>query len=214
MPENYDEMYRRTFAGLGRPLRRGDGVAASRLAAGEKRLGVPLPRALRAFYAVAGRASDFNNRHDQLLPPTEWSLEGGKLVFLVENQEAVLYGVDVRRRAADPPVLMASNAEPYVWQEVCSSCSEFFAVIAHWNGAFGGAMKTGGSVRVQPSMRRRLERRLTLVGEVNRMWAFSGEGLSVCLLRWNDGWRIFAGAADEATLEAFAQGCGVTFHAA
>ena len=163
MPENYDEMYRRTFAGLGRQLRRGDGVAASRLAAAERRLGVALPRALRAFYSVAGRASDFNNRHDQLLPPTEWRLE--------------VYG----------------------------SCSEFFSVIAHWNGAFAGAMKTGGSVRVQPSIRRRLERRLTLVGEVNRMWAFSGEGLSVCLLRSNDGWRIFAGAADEAKLEAFAQ---------
>ena len=28
------------------------------------------------------------------------------------------------------------------------------------------------------------------------------------------GWRIFAGAADEAKLDAFAQECGVTFEAA
>jgi hypothetical protein len=55
---------------------------------------------------------------------------------------------------------------------------------------------------------------LTRVGEVNRMWAFSGEGLSVCLVRWNDGWRIFAGAADEARLKAFAEEVGVTFEAA
>jgi hypothetical protein len=214
MKQDYRQNYRDTFERLGRKLNRSDGVSQARLVAAERRLGCKIPKPLGAFYSVAGRARDFTDRHDHFRRPDEWTLEAGKLVFLEENQAVVLYGVDTRLAAPDPPVVMASNAEPYVWHKVCARCSEFLCVMVHWEGAFAGAMTTGGSAIVAPRIRRQLERGLTPVGEVNRMWAYSRKGLAVCLVRWTDGWRVFVGADDEAALKTFSAEFGVKIKAA
>jgi hypothetical protein len=46
-----------------------DGVSESVLVAGEKRLGLPLPPILRAFYGLAGNLSRINRVQELLLPP-------------------------------------------------------------------------------------------------------------------------------------------------
>ncbi len=69
-----------------------------------------------------------------------------------------------------------------------------------WQCAFGGAMPVRGIARVEPGARASLASRLEFVGEVNEMGAFLGPGLAACLVPWDDGWRIFAGARDDAAL--------------
>lgn len=50
----YPEFYGEVFASLARPLTEADQVPEGVIAANERRLGVRLPEALRAYYALAG----------------------------------------------------------------------------------------------------------------------------------------------------------------
>lgn len=192
--------YRQAFAVVGYELGPPDAVSDARIADVEGRLGCKVPLPLREFYRVAGNARRVIDHHDHFLLPEDWSLEGGKLVFLTENQAVVLYAVDAAAAHEDPPVVMSNNAEPHEWHEVCGSCSEFLRVMVHWEGSFGGAMPIAASGLVDESLRTSLEARLDLVGEVNAMWAYGKPGLAVCLVQWDDGWRVFVGAEHEDSL--------------
>lgn len=192
--------YRRAFAVLGYELGPPDGVPDARIAVAEGRLRCRAPLRLREFYLVAGNARGIVDHYDHFLLPEDWSLEGRKLVFVAENQAVVLYAVDTAVADEDPPVLMSNNAEPYEWHEVCRSCSEFLQVMVHWEGSFGGAMPIAASGVVDESIRPELEARFRAVGEVNAMWAYGKPGVAVCLVRWDDGWRVFVGAKDEESL--------------
>src|SRR5262245_34131263 len=192
--------YSDTFSRLGRRLRPSDGVPEDEIAAAEDRLGCRAPEALRSFYRLAGQAMDFTEHYDQFLHPSDWSVEGGKLVFLVENQGVVLYAVDADSTSRDPPVVMASNQETLDWYEVCGQCSEFLDVMLHWEGAFGHAMNSGGFAIVDEAFRELLERDFRTVGEVNGMWAYSKPGVAACFVQWDGDWRVFVGAANDALL--------------
>jgi hypothetical protein len=69
--------------------------------------------------------------------------------------------------------------------------------MVHWEGAFGGAMPIGGFAPVEQRIRTALAERFRLAGEANEMWAYGSAGLAICLVQWDDGWRIFVGARDE-----------------
>jgi hypothetical protein len=58
-------------------------------------------------------------------------------------------------------------------------------------------------------MRKWLQRDWNFVGEVNRMQAFSKPGKAVCHLKWDDGWRLFAGAVTQQGLDETAQELGI-----
>jgi hypothetical protein len=121
--------YRQAFASLGRPLRRRDGTPRSELHAAARELGLRVPRALRDYYLVAGRAEDFNCAHNSLLQPRDWSIESRKLVFLQENQAVVLYGtVAGSEPEDDPPAFMGANDDPIRWYQVNGQCSVFLLV--------------------------------------------------------------------------------------
>jgi Uncharacterized conserved protein (DUF2293) len=92
---DFRDHYRRTYADLGRSLTPRDGNADSRIEAGEKRLGVRLPKALRDYHRVAGREHRFNGIFDRLLAPHEWFVDAGKLVFMEENQAVVLWATTI-----------------------------------------------------------------------------------------------------------------------
>jgi hypothetical protein len=191
-----EQDYRDTFRLLGRPLESHDGVSEEAIAAAETKLECRVPAALRAFYRVAGNALDFTNRHDQLLAPGEWSVEGDTLVFLAENQTVVLYAIDANPSTEDPPVLMSNNEEPFAWRQVCGSCSEFLRTMMHWEGAFAGAMPLAGTAIVDESFRKILDRDYELIGEVNAMRAYSKDNIAVCFVQWGDERRIFVGATN------------------
>src|SRR5688572_27586130 len=97
------ERYRSAFATLARPLEAGDGYPEEIVSEAERRLGIRLPETLRAFYLSAGRFDGFNLAHDRLLRPEDWSLDAGKLVFLVENQGVVVWGVEAGPSPGDDP---------------------------------------------------------------------------------------------------------------
>lgn len=201
--------YQDLFEMLGRPLKAGDAIPPKELARAERRLRCRVPDALRAFYDVAVRATDFIDHHDHFLAPGDWSIEAGKLMFLTENQAVVLYAVDATVPSKDPPVFMANNSEPYAWHPACDRCSEFLQVMLCWEGAFGGAMKTGGSVVVPAGLRGKLEAKFQRVGEVNGMSGYVRTGAVVCFVKWNGGWRIFSGATNVTILAKIETDLGV-----
>jgi uncharacterized protein (TIGR02996 family) len=123
---DFNLRYQAAFAALARPLRPKDGVPESRVARGERRLGIRLPRALRDYYLVAGRFDQFNvDVHDHLMPPESWELDSGIVEFLNENQGVARWGVKVNGPAGDdPPVFHAYADEPMDWGEINPRCSE------------------------------------------------------------------------------------------
>lgn len=204
MPD-FREKYRTLFGTLGYELRASDGRAESRIAAAERKLGARLPNALREYYLVAGCERRFNLTYNQLLAPSEWSIDNGHLIFLAENQAVVLWGVKASKRPAqDPQVFQGVNGKSIWWYPEHKHCSTFLTVMLHWNGCFGGAMPHTGSATVKLALRRRLDRDWNFAGEVNAMRAYNLPGKAVCMLKWDDPlsrvngkapWRVFAGAA-------------------
>jgi len=87
------------------PLRPEDGVSEDELQAAERRLGIGIPKALRKWYALAGRRQDFMGNQDTLLAVENLQATGNGLPFCWENQEVVQWGI--RREDLnqdDPPV--------------------------------------------------------------------------------------------------------------
>ena len=56
---------------LDRRLGPGDVISERRIASAERRMGLRLPEALRAYYRVAGRAVALNKAHNRMLSPEE-----------------------------------------------------------------------------------------------------------------------------------------------
>lgn len=198
--------YRKTFATLGYELRPRDGRAESRIAAAEKRLGIRLPTSLREYYLIAGAAHRFNDRYNRLLPPHEWTIDDGYLVFMSEHQEVVLWAVRPTAKAtADPPAYLGANGEQIVWHVEHEKCSVFLDVMIHWHGATCGAMSFADTAKVDADLVKKLDREWRFVGEVNGMRAYNRPGQAVCFLPWSDDdwkrhvriphWRIFSGAS-------------------
>ncbi|MHC5538950.1 SMI1/KNR4 family protein, partial [Singulisphaera rosea] len=144
----FSERLESTFATLARPLTPGDGEPEANIAGAEDRLGLKLPPALRAYYRLAGRFDQFNRAHNRLLRPEEWTVDGGKLVFLEENQCVVFWGVEASRSPDDdPPVYQGPNdlEQPTEWYLEHGTCSEFLLVTLHLQAVWGGYESTGGS---------------------------------------------------------------------
>jgi hypothetical protein len=207
---DFANAFRTTYAALGRPLRRRDGMALSRIRAAEKWLGVVVPPVLRDYYHVAGQETKFNAVFNRLLPPEEWFVDRKRLVFFEENQQVVYWGVpatnpsgigDPRTLPDDPPVYQGVSAERIYWSREHRNCSTFLLVLLHWHGAFAGALPATATAVTTPGLRRRLRKTWHFVGEVNHMQAFSKPGKTVCHLNWEDGWRVFAGAVNRPKLE-------------
>jgi hypothetical protein len=97
-------------AGWQTPLAEDDGCPAADLDAAEDRLGLRLPAALREAYRLFGRRDDLTANQDVLLSPGRLHLDGEVLVFRVENQAVVRWGVPVSDpEEADPPVLVRAS---------------------------------------------------------------------------------------------------------
>lgn len=108
------------------PLTPEDGYADRELDAAATRLGIPLPRALREWYGLAGRLGDVWSRQDELLPPSEICIDDDVLIFYVENQAVVRWGIpcaDLDRD--DPPVVVESSDSSGEWLVENTTTSEF-----------------------------------------------------------------------------------------
>jgi hypothetical protein len=76
-----------------KPLVDGDGFAAADLDTAERSLGRRLPAALREWYELAGRRRDVWCGQDELLVPDALAIQDRVLVFYVENQGVVRWGI-------------------------------------------------------------------------------------------------------------------------
>jgi pimeloyl-ACP methyl ester carboxylesterase len=204
---DFVEEYRQAFNLLGRRLRHRDEIPHKELLAAEKQLGLRLPAALREYYRVAGRADDFNRAHDRLLRPADCTIESRKLVFMVENQAVILYGIPAGPQPIgdDPPVFMGYNDEPIRWYKVNGRCSAFLLVMLHVQAAFGGAMPNCASAQVRAGLRKVLDRGWSFVGEFYQMRAYHKPGRVICFEKeGDDSRRVYVGAKSEAELSAVA----------
>ena len=202
---DFRDLYRRAYAILGRPLTPRDGNAEARIESAERRLGIRLPKALRDYYRVAGWERRINGIFDRLYATHELFVDADKLVFMEENQAVVLWATTAGPEPGDdPPAYQGVNGEPIEWYVEHERLSVFLGVMLHWHGAFGGAMRCGGTAVVPADLAGTLDRDWPLVGEVNGMRAYSRPGQAVCFLRWGDSWRVFAGASSRSSLDAIA----------
>jgi hypothetical protein len=135
-----ESVVKRLFGRVRRPSKN----AAKALDQPEKRLGLSLPRMLVDFGIRFGWNGPLASARETLLPPEKWRIRGGALVFCVENQGVVLWGIrrsDLRKK--DPPVKVAENREPYKWTRDHDRLSDFFLTLAYWQGIVGANLFRG-----------------------------------------------------------------------
>src|SRR5262245_41771504 len=181
---SFSERLESTFATLVRPLTPEDGEPEPSVARAEARLGLRLPPVLRAYYRLAGRFDRLTRAHNRLRRPGEWSVDGGKLVFLEENQCVVVWGVEASRSPEeDPPVYQGTiiRGQPTEWHLEQERCSEFLLVMLHLQAVFGGHEFLVGSEITSEALEKFLTG-WTPVGRVKELRAFCREGGAACVL--------------------------------
>ncbi|WP_020475695.1 hypothetical protein [Zavarzinella formosa] len=182
------------------------GVDERRLARAERRFGVVLPEALRGYYLTLGSLRELNDAHNRLLAPRDWFLDNGKLVFMVENQAVVYWGVEAATSPDDdPPVFQGVNRLPkeIEWHPECDRCSEFLLVMLHWQAVMGGLEWLGMADKAGPAVANHLAATWRRAGGYNEMVAFRREGRAACLLT-DGGGQLYVGGRTEAEFESVA----------
>lgn len=180
-------------------------ASAASVVRAEPRLGVRMPQALRDYYLALGNLSELNQAHNHLLAPADWYLESGELVFLVENQAVVFWGVAATdTRGADAAVFQGVNSAtaPVEWLPECDSCSEFLLVMLHWQVAMVGLEFCGAAQADGPALAAHLQASWERVGTVGTMTACRREGCAACLEA--DGGQCYVAARTEELFDAMA----------
>jgi hypothetical protein len=108
------------------PLLPVDGLSAEEFATAESRLQIRLPPALHEWYGIAGRRDDIWSRQDKFLRPDRLRIHDEHLIFYVENQGVVRWGIRVADLSSDdPPVFVSSADGSGQWTDENDTTSEF-----------------------------------------------------------------------------------------
>jgi len=212
---SFKSYYRTIYATFGYPLNERTAVSPEVLDAARKRLAVPLPRAVRDYYLVAGRERRFNTSHNRLLPPSKWTVDKGRLIFMEENQAVVYWGVSTRNpRGDDPRVWQGVNGEPITWYPEHRKCSVFLAVMLHYQAVSGGFRFCGRADVPDQTDYRFEEHGWTCYGEVNSMTAYSRPNQVVCVMPPGDlpfmrKWSVLAGGKTRSDLRDIGEELGL-----
>jgi hypothetical protein len=92
------------------PLCDSDGCTAEEVAAVEERLGLRLPASMAAFYRLLGWRTDLTRNQDTLIFLNSLRVVDGALVYRIENQACVSWGIRVADLGlADPPVVFCEG---------------------------------------------------------------------------------------------------------
>lgn len=97
------------------PWQPGDGWDEATVEATEARLGFRLPTPLRSFYLAYGRRRDMTQRTDHFLDPDELLVQADTLIFCVENQAVVYWGVQRQAVEEDDPPVVVTDSGPSGW---------------------------------------------------------------------------------------------------
>jgi len=213
---SFKKYYRTIYDTFGYPLTERMGMSSKLLAAAEKRLRVRIPAALRAYYLVAGNERRFNTCHNRLLAPQDWDIDKQRLIFMVENQAAIWWGVSTRNPdSEDPPVSQGIDDEPISWARECRRCSEFLGRMLHWQAVNGGFPFCGTGDAPDESAYRFETNGWTYHGEIGGAQTYNRSKQVVCLepvmLPFMDTMKVLvlAGAKTKGGLQAIANELGV-----
>jgi hypothetical protein len=131
---------------LGRALTPQDGCSELAIRRVEKRLGIPLPKAIRAYYSHCGRNARLNRTHNFVRSLAELSFEDGHLMLMDENQAVVSWGIPIADLGKpDPVVWQRDNTPPITWyseektwSELLESMFEWYTEAGAWTAPRGG----------------------------------------------------------------------------
>jgi hypothetical protein len=202
----FGERYKAAAANLLGPLDRESGLPDKDLKRAEQPLGLRLPPALRDYYLFVGRLRQLNEAHNRLLPPERWFTNLGKLVFMIENQAVVYWGVGVTGQPdLDPVVFQGVNRhrQPIEWYPEHDRCSEFLYVMLHFQAVMGG-LKHLGATDAGPELLQHFEKGWHRVGELGGLLAFCQEGQAACFLGEANAWQLYVGGRTEEHLQRIA----------
>lgn len=114
-------------------------------------MGYGLPLAVREWYCRFGNRFDVWCAQDKLLPPEGLRIEGDLLVFLVESQGVVQWGIPINAPDMEDPFVLLDvcelGEEPYVES---NSFSEFAVAFALYNFKFVSDHIAAGSATIGP----------------------------------------------------------------
>lgn len=210
----FQELYRKIYAELGFELGKDDGISEDDLANAQDKIKTSIPPSLRDYYIVAGKEKKLNTAFQRLIPPENWEIHRGKVVFMEEHQWVVFWGVGIEdKQAIDPNVFQCARVKRELreWKDLKNTCTQFLVFMLHQQTAYGGAMPHSASAAVPAETVSLLDKKWTFGGEVIGMRAYRKPGQSICFVEWKDfstkkpEWRIFAGAREEKSLDAMAE---------
>jgi hypothetical protein len=178
---SFQDYYHQLFNTFGYPLNESTAVSSSCLSEVAKSLNIVIPTALADYYAVAGNEKQFNQAYNPLLSIQDWYVDQNRLVFMEEHQAVVLWGVAIDDpQNDDPPIFQSVNHKKLQWFQEHHSCSEFLAVMLHFQ-AISGGLKHDAYGSEPSNLRRQLESNWKCYGTVNRLTAYSRQNQVVCI---------------------------------
>ncbi|MDR1638691.1 MAG: hypothetical protein LBT59_03245 [Clostridiales bacterium] len=126
------------------------GFSESEIEEFEERKKAKLPLALRDYYSRLGKSYAVNASFNRLLGPDEAVFlgSGTHLVFYVESQKAVYWGIERGDMATENPEVHASfdpEDPEEEWGEDSGTTEGFLEAMAYWNGVLGGLGFTANS---------------------------------------------------------------------
>lgn len=122
------------------PLAQEDGLPLAEIREAESQFDIPFPIALQEWYLLAGRRNDLNAAQNYLLSPTHLTVSDEHLVFFLENQGVVRWGIRLNDLGmADPPVYLDNDfsmptalpSRPWILENATLSEFLFQMILVH-----------------------------------------------------------------------------------
>jgi len=183
--------YKEIIENLFGPLASKDGETKANVVATEKQNGFRLPKVLRDYYQLTGRLDSLNQAHNQLVPLDRLEVIGGALVFFVESEAGILWGILLENiKMTDPPVFQAEDGEEDVleWELDHRYLSDFLVTMAYWQATSGG-LEHSAVASITPQMLDRIRQHWQPIRLSEDAWdmdLFGNGGQLLCVLAGNE----------------------------
>ena len=129
----------------------GDGWDESSVNAAEALLQVTFPSILRNFYLSWGKRSDYASSCENLLNPKQCFIHFGHLIYCIENQAVLLWGIPLDTlNQDDPPVYYTYNNENNAEWKLSHKHLTIFLDALYYSHAFAGGAVHGGYCHIAP----------------------------------------------------------------
>ncbi|MGD1842841.1 MAG: hypothetical protein ACFB0B_18370 [Thermonemataceae bacterium] len=156
------------------PEKQNYGFTEAEVASLEKKLNLALPPSLKTYYLTLGRHSGINFSHNRLLQPEKevyFSIDR-YLILYEENQVVAFWGIKEKELRLDNPPIYGNyspNRKTPDWFLEAKTTSDFFLLMAVYNGVFGG-LKFNASFfgQVNEETVRFIEEKWVLVEAISR----------------------------------------------